>query len=365
MAVTIMPLDSVAYAVATWDDQNEDIFSSGYSTSACVVKGRRGAGKNFQVEGTATPVTVEEGVLYLLGKRVVNTSSINVNVVSPITNPRIDRVIVKYVFATDAVTVELLGGTEDPAPTAPALTQIDGNTYEVSLAQLHVTTAGVITVTNERRWARPLGIFLPGEIKAIKATLGGTANKHPIDPDLGSADEDWALCDGGTYNGYVTYDLRDRMIIGAGSTYAAGTTYGAATVNLAHTHDVGTLAAGNESAHTHAVGTIAAGSHTHAATGLSTGNAGGNHTHTMGAGMLSWPGLGSDWGGITSTANTDHTHAMSGNTAATTPSMSGTSAAGSAHTHTLSGATATNLSAAQSVLNPCLAVAYFAYCPAI
>jgi len=345
MALSVSPIDGVAYATATWDDLHEDIFSSGYSDKACIVKGRRGAGKNFQVAGTSSPVTVEEGVCYLKGKRVVNTSSINVNIVSPSVNPRIDRVIVKYVFATDAITVELLAGTEDPSPTAPSLTQIDGNTWEVSLAQVYITTGGAITVTNERRWAVPLGVFMAGEIKAIKATLGGTANKHPIDPDLGSADEDWALCDGGTYNGYVTDDLRDRMIIGAGTTYSAGTAYGSATANLYHRHAASTITIANESAHTHG------------ATGLTTGQAGANHYH----GVSTWVAVdlgyaAGAWNASlnSNTANTNHAHTVNGNTAA-----------GSAHSHTPGGNTDYALSAAQSVLNPCLARAYFMYCPAI
>jgi hypothetical protein len=49
----------------------------------------------------------------------------------------------------------------------------------------------------------------------------------------------WALCDG--TNG--TPDLRDRFIVGAGSTYAKGATGGATSVNLAHTHLVWVVAA--------------------------------------------------------------------------------------------------------------------------
>lgn len=366
MAVTILPVDSVAYAASAWDDLHEDIFSSGYADKACVVKGRRGAGKNFQVSGVATPLAVEEGVCYVKGKRVLNSAAASVAVPAPVTNPRIDRIIVKFVFATNAVTIERLAGTEDPAPTAPALTQVDGNTWEVSLAQAHVTTGGVITVTNERRWAVPLGVFMVGEIKAIKATLGGTASKHPIDVDLGTADEDWALCDGGTYNGYVTDDLRNRMIIGAGTTYAAGTTYGAATFDNAHTHAVGTLGNAAESTHTHAAGTLAAASHTHAATGLSTGNAGPTTHTTTPVFFIAPAGDPTDTAAVAGVGNhAQHTHAMSGATAATTPAMSGSTAAGAAHTHVIAGATASSGSATQSVLSPCLARAYFMYAPAI
>jgi microcystin-dependent protein len=63
----------------------------------------------------------------------------------------------------------------------------------------------------------------------------------------------WALCDGA--NG--TPDLRDRFVVGAGSTYAVGNTGGAATVALsttnlpAHAHTVN-INSGNQSAnHTH------------------------------------------------------------------------------------------------------------------
>lgn len=74
----------------------------------------------------------------------------------------------------------------------------------------------------------------------------------------------WLLCNGS--NG--TPDLRDRFIVGAGSTYAVGNTGGSATVTL------------NESqmpSHTHVISatTGAAGAHTHTATVTDPG-----HVHT-------------------------------------------------------------------------------------
>ncbi len=42
----------------------------------------------------------------------------------------------------------------------------------------------------------------------------------------------WALCDGATHNGIATPDLRNKFIIGAGSTYAWKATGGAASVSL-------------------------------------------------------------------------------------------------------------------------------------
>ncbi|MEQ8424558.1 MAG: hypothetical protein RIA63_07595, partial [Cyclobacteriaceae bacterium] len=63
----------------------------------------------------------------------------------------------------------------------------------------------------------------------------------------------WALCDGG--NG--TPDLRNRFIVGAGSSYGPGATGGANTVTLTatqipiHNHTSGTLATSLTGAHTH------------------------------------------------------------------------------------------------------------------
>lgn len=47
--------------------------------------------------------------------------------------------------------------------------------------------------------------------------------------------EGWALCNGN--NG--TPDLRDRFVVGAGSTYAKGATGGSTTTNIVHTHTSG------------------------------------------------------------------------------------------------------------------------------
>lgn len=102
----------------------------------------------------------------------------------------------------------------------------------------------------------------------------------------------WALCNGS--NG--TPDLRDRFIVGAGSTYSVGNTGGANSV---------TLTAAQMPTHNHSATTASAGAHTH---GGSTGN-GGGHSHT---------GTTASGGGHTHTASTgsagSHSHSGSTNT---------------------------------------------------
>jgi len=116
----------------------------------------------------------------------------------------------------------------------------------------------------------------------------------------------WLLCDGTN----STPNLRDRFVVGAGTTYAVGATGGAATVTLstanlpAHTHTVsGTT--GTESAdHTHSGTTSTDPGHTHdtninSSTGSNIGGAvsagsvniftatGGAHAHTFTTGGIS------------------------------------------------------------------------------
>lgn len=81
----------------------------------------------------------------------------------------------------------------------------------------------------------PVGGIIP-----FSGTFGGTGNRFPI-PLGGSAPlTNWCLCDGTTTGGKPVPDLRNRMIMCAGSAHAAGSTGGAET----HTHSVsGTIGA--------------------------------------------------------------------------------------------------------------------------
>jgi microcystin-dependent protein len=112
----------------------------------------------------------------------------------------------------------------------------------------------------------------------------------------------WFLCDGAN----STPNLRDRFVVGAGSTYAVGATGGAATV---------TLTTGNLPAHTHTVNIN---------TGAMSANA--SHTHTVPSnvdnlGVNTGNGTAGITGGdlqivnsTTSASNIDHVHNVNGNT---------------------------------------------------
>lgn len=163
---------------------------------------------------------------------------------------------------------------------------------------------------------------------------------------IASVPTGWVFCNGA--NG--TPDLRDRFVVGAGSSYAVGATGGANTVTLdatmipSHTHTVTTTGS-----------TAASGDHTHTFSGTSSGQSV-SHTHTAtvadpghnhyspsngapnggGAGAALTTGMGnvpghatlSNTTGITvsnGNASADHTHTYSGTT----------SAVSTTHTHSL------------------------------
>ena len=177
----------------------------------------------------------------------------------------------------------------------------------------------------------------------------------------GSIPSGWVICDGTN----STPDLRDRFVVGAGSTYAVAATGGSNTVALAetnlpgHTHSVsGTTA--SDGAHTHNVSgnTSSAGAHTHNVSG-NTSNTGahthsgstsntGSHTHTTSfpSATNDAPNANNGIGGVqantqvsvgTSSAGA-HSHNFNTNSdGAHSHTLSGTADSAGAHTHTLSG----------------------------
>ena len=133
----------------------------------------------------------------------------------------------------------------------------------------------------------------------------------------------WALCNGATVNGIVTPDLRDRFVLGAGSTYAVNNTGGSKdAVVIQHNH-TGTTSVESQS-HTH-TGTTSTESQSHTHTGT-TGTESQGHTHS----------------GNTGTQSANHTHNGSTNTTGDHSHGGGTGGAAATHAHNFSTGGASN-----------------------
>lgn len=112
----------------------------------------------------------------------------------------------------------------------------------------------------------------------------------------------WQITDG--TNG--TPDLRDKFVVGAGSTHNPGDTGGSDTVDLRHDHGD----TDNESSHTHSVSI--------------TSNPDGAHSHALQAGTAIIDSTPGGDRSITTDVENNHDHLVSG-----------TSGAGSAHSHNI------------------------------
>ena len=153
------------------------------------------------------------------------------------------------------------------------------------------------------------------------------------------------LCDGSS----GTPDLRDRFVVGAGSTYSVAATGGANTVTLSaseipsHTHSFSGTTSSSGS-HTHSASTSSSGAHTHPPSVGSTylvNNTGGTPT-ALEAGATFFTGGNS--GGQTASAGS-HTHTVTVNS-------------DGSHTHTVSGTTGSSGSGSAHENRP----PYYALC---
>ena len=143
----------------------------------------------------------------------------------------------------------------------------------------------------------------------------------------------WLLCNGENN----TPDLRNRFIVGAGSSYSVGNTGGSDSVTLtteqipSHTHEHN-LSAASGGAHSHSH------SFSISLSNLSCSSAG-KHTHNIAMGINDsmygdYPQLATTISstGVTTTSSGSHTHTISGS-----GTLSGSISSGGAHAHSISG----------------------------
>ena len=126
--------------------------------AAC--SGKEGVAHEYlnQLAGTYTgvnTVAINTGGAMVDGKWYLNNASVDVTIPDAVGvgNTRIDRVVLRADWAGFDVEITRIAGTDAVSPTAPAVTQTSGTTYDIMLYQANVTTAGVVTLTDERVWA--------------------------------------------------------------------------------------------------------------------------------------------------------------------------------------------------------------------
>ena len=138
------------------DDQYNDMAKAMFMYDITTEGPIRGQGNELVVSGVATPVSIATGKAMVDGTYYTSTAIETIAVSTPAGSTRIDRVALEKDFANQTVRLVLVNGIEGGG--AATLTQTDGVKWQVSLAQVSITTGGVITVTDERQFITMQGV---------------------------------------------------------------------------------------------------------------------------------------------------------------------------------------------------------------
>ncbi len=116
-------------------------------------------------------IRMDTGAALVDGKFYENDAQIDTILVAPAVLTRIDRFVLRKSWGSQTVRMIVIAGTEGAG--VPGLTQTDGVTWDVPLAQVSITTGSVVTITSEREFSRtPLADFSEGSLIHIETLVG-------------------------------------------------------------------------------------------------------------------------------------------------------------------------------------------------
>jgi hypothetical protein len=107
---------------------------------------------SFSSTTASEQATISTGGAVVDGRQYMNDSAVNVAIPAAVGggNTRIDRIVLRANWTAQTVRIHRIAGTNAGSPTAPAITQTSGTTYDITLYQALVNTSGVVTLTDER-----------------------------------------------------------------------------------------------------------------------------------------------------------------------------------------------------------------------
>ncbi len=136
------------YSAQQFYDFLRKLFITDQEASRGVILGEQGG---LAVSGSASPLSVAAGSAIVYGFFYENTGVVSVTVPTPSVGTTGKRVILRVNWAAQTVRIALITSADGVA-TFPTLTQNAGNTWEISLANLTITTGGAITLTDARAY---------------------------------------------------------------------------------------------------------------------------------------------------------------------------------------------------------------------
>lgn len=193
--------------------------------------GDRGVLRNWRdellVSGGTSPVSVATGGAVLYGFLYDNDAAASVSIPTPSAgNSRYDLIVVRADWAVQTARIARVAGVAAAAPAVPTVTQTVNVTWEIPLATVLVTDAGVITLTDTRDFAAFTTEWPANAVTTAKYAVGSvTPAKVPdrtryqlkgsgqIEPDsaapctwvAGGSYDYWQFADAATNAGWVYF----------------------------------------------------------------------------------------------------------------------------------------------------------------
>ena len=144
-------------------------FSNIYENGVNVTDSDMGM-KVTRYSGSSIRVAVGFAIVngYYLYQDVIKSITVTKNS----TYDRIDRVVVRLDVSNMTVSIELKQGTASSKPTAPSLTRTS-SIYELSLAQIYVSSSSGITSVTDVRYTSYCGTIRPKNLSEFNAMMKG------------------------------------------------------------------------------------------------------------------------------------------------------------------------------------------------
>ncbi len=110
---------------------------------------------------------IAPGFAIVKGFYIYNDSVKEISITRDVNYNRIDRIVIRLNLSNSKVSIELKQGVASSSPQVPSL-QRDSFIYELSLAQVKITTTGTITITDERFRNEVCGAIRPKNLSEFK-----------------------------------------------------------------------------------------------------------------------------------------------------------------------------------------------------
>lgn len=141
---------SGGYSINDWIDILSKLINPGQLAVGGVIYGE---GNNLSASGAASPITVDTGAAIAYGFLYENTTPVPLAVTTPTVGTTGGHIVLRVNWAAQTVRLRLERSANGVA-TPPALVQTAGTTWDIRLWTFQITTAGVITLTDARTFAR-------------------------------------------------------------------------------------------------------------------------------------------------------------------------------------------------------------------